>query len=91
MCVDSKLRGNHFVAVSNCLHLFFYARVELFNGKRGLVQGCIQSIDKSRVDFFAQEDQEVILPHGIMQWQVFAALGLLRNVQNSEREVSHHF
>lgn len=50
-------------------------RVELFNGKGGLVEGCIQSIDKTGVDFIAQEDQNVILPQG-MQWQVFAAFGI---------------
>ena len=59
-----------------CLHFYFlYARVELFNGKGGLVEGCIQSIDKTGVDFVAQEDQKVILPQGI-QWQVFAAFGM---------------
>ncbi|XP_020866738.1 uncharacterized protein LOC9327613 isoform X3 [Arabidopsis lyrata subsp. lyrata] len=52
-------------------------RVELFNGKGGLVEGCIQSIDKTGVDFIAQEDQKVILPQGI-QWQVFAAFGTLK-------------
>ncbi|CAL9242034.1 unnamed protein product [Arabidopsis halleri] len=51
--------------------------VELFNGKGGLVEGCIQSIDKTSVDFIAQEDQKVILPRGI-QWQVFAAFGTLK-------------
>ncbi|KAH0926109.1 hypothetical protein HID58_018365 [Brassica napus] len=66
-----------FVIVSSVGLPRFMRVLKLFNGKRGLVQGCIQSIDKSRVDFFAQEDQEVILPHGIMQWQVFAALGML--------------
>ncbi|CAH2036294.1 unnamed protein product [Thlaspi arvense] len=52
-------------------------RVELFNGKGGLVEGCIQSIDKTGVDFVAQEDQKLILPQGI-QWQVFAAFGTLK-------------
>ncbi|KAG5397317.1 hypothetical protein IGI04_019131 [Brassica rapa subsp. trilocularis] len=49
--------------------------IELSNGNGGLVEGCIQSLDKTGVDFFAQEDQEVILPPQGIQWQVFAAFG----------------
>ncbi|CAA7048348.1 unnamed protein product [Microthlaspi erraticum] len=64
-------------AYSLSISLSYYLMVELFNGKGGLVEGCIQSIDKTGVDFIAQEDQKVILPQG-MQWQVFAAFGTLK-------------
>ena len=51
-----------------------HARVELFNGKGGLVEGCIQRIDRTGVDFVASEDPKFLLPQNT-QWHVFAAFG----------------
>ncbi|CAA0283068.1 unnamed protein product [Arabidopsis thaliana] len=72
-----RVQGSEFWHMAKVLRLKQEDRVELFNGKGGLVEGCIQSIDKTGVDFIAQEDQKVILPQG-MQWQVFAAFGTLK-------------
>ncbi|EOA12038.1 hypothetical protein CARUB_v10008016mg [Capsella rubella] len=72
-----RVQGSEFWHMAKVLRLKPEDRVELFNGKGGLVEGCIQSIDKNGVDFIAQEDQKVILPQG-MQWQVFAAFGTLK-------------
>lgn len=52
-----------------------YARVELFNGKGGLVEGLIQTVDRSGLDFVALEDPKLVLPQRT-QWHVFAAFGL---------------
>ncbi|KAL0803888.1 PREDICTED: ribosomal RNA small subunit methyltransferase E [Brassica oleracea var. oleracea] len=72
-----RVQGSEFWHMAKVLRLKAEDRVELFNGKGGLVEGCIQNIDKTGVDFVAQEDQKVILPQGI-QWQVFAAFGTLK-------------
>ncbi|CAH8384179.1 unnamed protein product [Eruca vesicaria subsp. sativa] len=72
-----RVQGSEFWHMAKVLRLKAEDRVELFNGKGGLVEGCIQNIDKTGVDFVAQEDQKVILPQG-MQWQVFAAFGTLK-------------
>uniref|UniRef100_A0A1J3GWA2 16S rRNA (uracil(1498)-N(3))-methyltransferase n=1 Tax=Noccaea caerulescens TaxID=107243 RepID=A0A1J3GWA2_NOCCA len=72
-----RIQGSEFWHMAKVLRLKPDDRVELFNGKGGLVEGFIQSIDKTGVDFIAQEDQKVILPQG-MQWQVFAAFGTLK-------------
>ncbi|KAG7594668.1 PUA-like superfamily [Arabidopsis thaliana x Arabidopsis arenosa] len=72
-----RVQGSEFWHMAKVLRLKQEDRVELFNGKGGLVEGCIQSIDKNGVDFIAQEDPKVILPQG-MQWQMFAAFGTLK-------------
>ncbi|KAG5391433.1 hypothetical protein IGI04_021396 [Brassica rapa subsp. trilocularis] len=72
-----RVQGSEFWHMAKVLRLKAEDRVELFNGKGGLVEGCIRNIDKTGVDFVAQEDQKVILPQGI-QWQVFAAFGTLK-------------
>lgn len=51
---------------------FYFARVELFNGKGGLVEGRIESIDRSGVDFEAVENPKLVSPP-TTQWHVFAA------------------
>lgn len=50
----------------------YIARVELFNGKGGLVEGRIESIDRSGVDFEAVENPKLVSPP-TTQWHVFAA------------------
>lgn len=69
-----KLR---FIALHLCILMFvhiMHARVELFNGKGGLIQGLIQSVDRSGLDFVALEDPKSVLPQST-QWHVFAAFG----------------
>lgn len=51
---------------------FYFARVELFNGKGGLVEGRLESVDRSGVDFEALEDPKLVSPP-TTQWHVFAA------------------
>ncbi|XP_048317667.2 uncharacterized protein LOC107434355 isoform X2 [Ziziphus jujuba] len=51
--------------------------IELFNGKGGLVEGCIQRIDRTALDFVALEDPKFLLPQS-PQWHVFAAFGTLK-------------
>ncbi|XP_012093165.1 ribosomal RNA small subunit methyltransferase E isoform X4 [Jatropha curcas] len=51
--------------------------IELFNGKGGLVEGCIQRIDRTGLDFLAVEDPKLILPK-TTKWHVFAAFGTLK-------------
>lgn len=48
--------------------------MELFNGKGGLVEGYIQNIDRTGVDFVALEEPKLIPPQSA-QWHVFAAFG----------------
>ncbi|KAK6241207.1 EVE domain - like 1 [Theobroma cacao] len=50
--------------------------IELFNGKGGLVEGCIQNIDRTAIDFVALEEPKLVLPQS--QWHVFAAFGSLK-------------
>ncbi|THG01886.1 hypothetical protein TEA_018069 [Camellia sinensis var. sinensis] len=52
-------------------------RVELFNGKGGLIEGCIERIDRTGLDFMALEDPKIVLPQ-TTQWHVFAAFGTLK-------------
>ncbi|CAN0880181.1 Ribosomal RNA small subunit methyltransferase E, partial [Linum grandiflorum] len=54
-----------------------HGRVELFNGKGGVVEGCIQRIDRTGLDFVALENPKLVLPQNT-QWQVFAAFGTLK-------------
>lgn len=52
----------------------WYTRVELFNGKGGLVEGCIQTIDRTGVDIIAMESAKLLPPQST-QWHVYAAFG----------------
>lgn len=75
--VQFLVRNLGFVALQLCVSLIFYimrARVELFNGKGSLIQGLIQSVDRSGLDFVALEDPKLVLPQNT-QWHVFAAFG----------------
>lgn len=51
-----------------------YARIELFNGKGALVEGCIEKTDRTGIDFVATQDPKVVLPQST-QWHVFVAIG----------------
>eukprot|EP00261_Vitis_vinifera_P033459 XP_019074702.1 PREDICTED: uncharacterized protein LOC100258322 isoform X3 [Vitis vinifera] len=50
---------------------------ELFNGKGGLVEGSINRIDRTGLDFIALEDPKLVLPQS-SRWHVFAAFGTLK-------------
>ncbi|KAL0365286.1 UNVERIFIED_CONTAM: Ribosomal RNA small subunit methyltransferase E [Sesamum angustifolium] len=56
---------------------FYFARVELFNGKGGLVGGRIENIDRAGVDFMALENPKLISPK-TTQWHIFAAFSTLK-------------
>lgn len=55
---------------------FYYslARIELFDGKGSLVEGSIERVDRTGLDFVAINDPIVIHPKK-PQWDVFAAFG----------------
>lgn len=48
--------------------------MQLFDGKGGLVEGCIQSVSRAGLDIMAVEEPQVVPPQGI-QWHVYAAFG----------------
>lgn len=50
-------------------------RVELFNGTGGLIEGCIQTIDRNGLDVIAVEDL-IVIPPKKAQWHIFAAFGM---------------
>jgi len=52
------------------------ARVELFNGKGGLIEGSIERIDRTGLDFVALEDPKLVPPLST-KWHVYAAFGEL--------------
>ncbi|KAF5731862.1 hypothetical protein HS088_TW18G00547 [Tripterygium wilfordii] len=72
-----RVQGDEFWHMTKVLRLSTEDRVELFNGKGGLVEGCIQNIDRSGLDFVAMLDPKVALPQST-QWHVFAAFGTLK-------------
>lgn len=51
--------------------------IELFNGKGGLIEGCIERIDRTGLDFVALEDP-ILVPPLSTKWHVFAAFGTLK-------------
>lgn len=63
--------------MTKVLRLSTNDRVELFNGKGGLVRGNIQSVDRAGLDFVALEDPKLVPPQR-PQWHVFAAFGTLK-------------
>ncbi|KAL3538777.1 hypothetical protein ACH5RR_002143 [Cinchona calisaya] len=72
-----RVQGDEFWHMTKVLRLNINDRVELFNGKGGLVEGCIQNIDRTGVDFVAIEEAKLISPFAT-QWHVFAAFGTLK-------------
>ncbi|KAK9176579.1 hypothetical protein WN944_028596 [Citrus x changshan-huyou] len=69
--------GDEFWHMMKVLRLSTNDRVELFNGKGGLIEGCIQRIDRTGLDVVALEDLKLVLPQHT-QWNVFAAFGTLK-------------
>ncbi|XP_050210839.1 uncharacterized protein LOC126661099 isoform X2 [Mercurialis annua] len=72
-----RVQGDEFWHMSKVLRLTTNDRVELFNGKGALIEGCIQSIDRAGLDFLAIDDPIIINPQ-TTKWHVFAAFGSLK-------------
>ncbi|KAE8008166.1 hypothetical protein FH972_004706 [Carpinus fangiana] len=72
-----RLQGDEFWHMTKVLRLSTNDRVELFNGKGGLIQGCLQSVDRTGIDFVALEDPKLVPPQTTC-WHVFAAFGTLK-------------
>lgn len=72
-----RVQDDEFWHMTKVLRLRANDRVELFNGKGGLVEGLIQTVDRSGLDFVALEDPKLVLPHST-RWHVFAAFGTLK-------------
>ncbi|KAH9695072.1 16S rRNA (uracil(1498)-N(3))-methyltransferase [Citrus sinensis] len=72
-----RVEGDEFWHMTKVLRLSTNDRVELFNGKGGLIEGCIQRIDRTGLDVVALEDPKLVLPQHT-QWNVFAAFGTLK-------------
>ncbi|EXB62116.1 Ribosomal RNA small subunit methyltransferase E [Morus notabilis] len=72
-----RVQGDEFWHMTKVLRLGLNDRVELFNGKGGLVEGCIGRLDRTGIDFVALEDLQFLLPQST-QWHVFAAFGTLK-------------
>ncbi|KAG4998429.1 hypothetical protein JHK82_029220 [Glycine max] len=58
-------------------HMTKVLRVQLFNGKGSLVEGCIQNIDRTGLDFVALNDL-ISIPPPNTQLHVFAGFGTLK-------------
>ncbi|KAK6253400.1 hypothetical protein QUC31_015120 [Theobroma cacao] len=71
-----RVQGDEFWHMTKVLRLKTDDRIELFNGKGGLVEGCIQNIDRTAIDFVVLEEPKLVLPQS--QWHVFAAFGSLK-------------
>ncbi|XP_030485756.1 uncharacterized protein LOC115702434 [Cannabis sativa] len=72
-----RVQGDEFWHMTKVLRLGINDRVELFNGKGELIEGCIERIDRYGIDFVALEDPKFILSQNT-QWHVFAAFGSLK-------------
>ncbi|CAH9081884.1 unnamed protein product [Cuscuta europaea] len=72
-----RVKGDEFWHMTRVLRLTIHDRVELFNGKGNLVEGCIQDIDQSGLNFVALENPKLVSPLET-QWHVFAAFGTLK-------------
>ncbi|PON40513.1 Ribosomal RNA small subunit methyltransferase E [Parasponia andersonii] len=72
-----RVQGDEFWHMTKVLRLGINDRVELFNGKGGLIEGCIERIDRTGIDFIALEDPKFLVPQST-QWHVFAAFGSLK-------------
>ncbi|XP_057977130.1 uncharacterized protein LOC131164156 [Malania oleifera] len=71
------VQGDEFWHMTKVLRLNTNDRVELFNGKGGLVEGCIQRIDRTGLDVMALDDPKFVLPQST-QWHVYASFGTLK-------------
>ncbi|KAL8060753.1 hypothetical protein ABFX02_02G045800 [Erythranthe guttata] len=72
-----RVKGDEFWHMTKVLRLGINDRVELFNGKGGLVEGRIEKIDRIGVDFEALENPKLVSPQNT-QWHIFAAFSTLK-------------
>ncbi|KAL8541624.1 hypothetical protein ACS0TY_002767 [Phlomoides rotata] len=72
-----RVKGDEFWHMTKVLRLGIDDRVELFNGKGGLVEGRIEKIDSAGADFEALENPELVPPQST-QWHIFAAFSTLK-------------
>ncbi|GAB2219392.1 hypothetical protein Droror1_Dr00007027 [Drosera rotundifolia] len=72
-----RVQGDEFWHMTKILRLGVNERVELFNGKGGLVEGSIERIDRSGVELVACETPRLVHFCGT-EWHVFAAFGTLK-------------
>ncbi|CAL5209811.1 unnamed protein product [Lathyrus oleraceus] len=72
-----RVKGDEFWHMTKVLRLSTNARVQLFNGKGGLVEGCIQNIDRTGLDFVALTDPKLVPPQN-SQLHVFSGFGTLK-------------
>lgn len=71
------VQGDEFFHMTKVLRLKANDRVELFNGKGGLIEGYIEDIGRGSLEFVASEDPKIVVPQS-MPWHVFAAFGTLK-------------
>ncbi|VFQ68400.1 unnamed protein product [Cuscuta campestris] len=72
-----RVNGDEFWHMTRVLRLNVNDRVELFDGNGSLVEGCIQDIDQSGLNFVALENPKSVSPLET-QWHVFTAFGTLK-------------
>ncbi|KAG9152133.1 hypothetical protein Leryth_017678 [Lithospermum erythrorhizon] len=72
-----RVEGDEFWHITKVMRLNVNDRIELFNGKGGLIEACIQKIDRIGLHLMALEKPRTMLPWGI-QWHVYAAFGSLK-------------
>ncbi|KAJ1397277.1 hypothetical protein SESBI_31870 [Sesbania bispinosa] len=72
-----RIQGDEVWHMTKVLRLSTNDRVQLFNGKGGLVEGCIQNIDRTGLDFVALTDLKLIPPQNT-QWHVYSGFGTLK-------------
>ncbi|KAI3445873.1 hypothetical protein Pfo_002538 [Paulownia fortunei] len=72
-----RVEGDEFWHMTKVLRLGINDRVELFNGKGGLVEGRIEKIDRAGADFEALENPKLVSPQ-TTQWHIFAAFSTLK-------------
>ncbi|XP_058739179.1 uncharacterized protein LOC131611068 [Vicia villosa] len=72
-----RVKGDEFWHMTKVLRLSTNARVQLFNGKGGLVEGCIQNIDRTGLDFVALTDPKIVPPQN-SQLHVFSGFSTLK-------------
>ncbi|KAK6159191.1 hypothetical protein DH2020_006505 [Rehmannia glutinosa] len=72
-----RVKGDEFWHMTRVLRLGINDRIELFNGKGGLVEGRIEKIDRAGVDFEALENPKLVSPQ-TTQWHIFAAFSTLK-------------
>ncbi|KAK7295213.1 hypothetical protein RJT34_18118 [Clitoria ternatea] len=72
-----RVQGDEFWHMTKVLRLSTNDRVQLFNGKGGLVEGCIQNVDRTGLDFVALDDL-ILIPPQNTQWHVYAGFGTLK-------------